>query len=138
MNLDILIEIEREYIRTKERQITWLLAHRQALKSIGVERVSLMSLSIDIDRPTREQALSVIKTLAGDWEKELCPHSGTTEPAINYTARIDGMTVRLWAAPPPPSCKILEEWVDVPAVAATREKRMRLDCKPGLDAEEVV
>jgi|SRR5260221_11597139 len=87
--------------------------------------------SIDIDRPTREQVLAVIQAIPGKWEKEPTQSFGG---ALNYSLKVDGYTLRLWAAPPPPSCRLIEEEVEIPAQAARMEKRMRLECAPETEA----
>lgn len=62
---------------------------------------------------TREHALEVMQSLsAGRWEKRICPGHTTR---VDYTATIDGITVRIYGAEAPPTCRIVEEEVDVPA-----------------------
>lgn len=62
---------------------------------------------------TREETVEVMLALgAGKWRKAICPGNSTR---IDYTAEVDGITVQIYGAPPPQTCQIVEEEIDVPA-----------------------
>lgn len=66
----------------------------------------------------REDVKTILSTLsAGRWEKQV---NTTFHDKINYTATIDGITIQLFAASPPESCRIIEEEVEVPATKAIK------------------
>lgn len=129
MNVGETIKYYQRQVNALRKRLEWLEANRETIDAIGVE-VSLISETIDLDNPTRDQVLQIIKAFgAGEWEKTPSAHDPAT---IDYVTEIDGMTLRMYAAPPPPSCRVVEEWVDVPAVPATRVKKLKLECKPEL------
>lgn len=120
------IEISRlaEQIKNARKRIQWLKANADKIESIGLN-VSTCCGVIDFDNPTREQALEALKAFAPKWEKA----PGYSNGAIHYIAKQDGITLRLYDAPPPPSCQLVEEEVLIPSVPARIEKRMKLVCK---------
>jgi hypothetical protein len=74
-------------------------------------------LQLDFNNLTREQSLIVISTLrAGKWQKSVNGEN------IDYETQIDGVTVRLWAAGPPDSCRVIEVEEIVPATTITRRR----------------
>lgn len=75
---------------------------------------------LDFNNLTRAEAVEVMQALgAGKWRKE----SNEAYPTcIDYIAVIDGWTVRLWAAGPPESCRIIEVEELVPATTRTVRK----------------
>lgn len=83
------------------------------------------STQIDINDLEHDEALRVMRALsAGRWERK---ESGV-EGKLDYTTEIDGWTVRLWAAGPPDSCRVVEEEYEIPAVPASIGKRKRVIC----------
>lgn len=79
---------------------------------------------IDINRPTREEAKAIRAKLPKGlkWRKELCGDQST----LNYSTVVEGVTIRLWSTPPPPSCKIVYEEILIPA---RTERIPKLVCK---------
>jgi hypothetical protein len=61
---------------------------------------------------TREQVVAAIRASGASWKKEI---NAAHSHRIDYLTEIDGVKIELWAAPPPPSCRIEEEVIDVPA-----------------------
>lgn len=49
---------------------------------------------------------------AGDWSKTINP---SYPDKMDYTAVIDGITFQIYGTQPPPSCRIVEEEIEVPA-----------------------
>jgi hypothetical protein len=87
------------------------------------------STQIDINSLEHDEALSVMKALnAGRWERKESGIGGK----LDYIAQIDGWTVRLWAAGPPDSCRVVEEEYEIPAVPASTGKRKRVICAKGV------
>ena len=75
---------------------------------------------LDFNQLSRQESLTVMKTLnAGKWAKSA---NGWDTATIDYTAEIDGMKVRLWAAAPPDSCRVIEVEEEVPATKIVRRK----------------
>lgn len=85
---------------------------------------------IDIDNLTHEESLSTMRALrAGRWDRS---ESGV-EGRLDYRAEIDGIIVRLWAAAPPDSCRVIEEEYEIPA---SRMVRKRIICKEPTTPDE--
>jgi hypothetical protein len=90
------------------------------------DKCGVYGAQIDIDNLTRSESLIVIDTLkAGKWSKTVNP---SMPDKIDYETAIDGVTVRLWAAGPPDSCRVIEFEEEVPA---TKIIRRRLVCSGG-------
>lgn len=123
-------EIERleAGIVTSQRLIDWLRANHDKIDALGL-KVSTVCGWIDFDNPTREQALEVIKAFPGTWDKQQSSGSTPQAPLLDYAKYDNGVRIRLYAAPPPPSCRLVEEEYEVPAVPARKEKRMKLVCE---------
>lgn len=75
----------------------------------------------DFDNLGHAQVMELLKTFPGRWKKEL----SAVSTKIDYSTTFDGAEIRAWAGEPPPSCKIIEEEVEVPA---RKEMRRRLVC----------
>lgn len=87
------------------------------------DKCNVYGVQIDIDSLTREQAVSVMGILhAGKWTKNI---NATQPTAIDYETTIDSVKVRLWAAGPPNSCRVVEFEEELPA---TKIIRRRLVC----------
>ena len=80
---------------------------------------------------THDQVIAGIRILGGKWSKKL-GDSGT----IDYLRDepMDGLTVAFYNGAPPPSCKIVEEEVEVPekVIPAHTTKVRRMVCKEGV------
>ena len=97
--------------------IAKLEALAEKYPELSAERFSLCGEELDIDDPPREEVVGVMETLkAGTWEKE---YSGEY---LSYRATVDGVRIRLWNAALPPSCRLVEVEVEVPAHVETRHK----------------
>lgn len=80
---------------------------------------------IDFNRPSREECLQIIRAFRGGrWEKE----KGFDDDKLNYITIIDGVQLRLYGAPPPNSCRIVEELEHVPAQPAYTRVVRRVIC----------
>lgn len=112
------IAVRNEYLR-------WIRSHREKLEICPHGRFFDSNQSLDFDCLPHSEVMKVISILGGKWTKKL---AGTK---IDYSADIDGFLVRCWSGEPPPSCKIVEETVEIPAQPATTEKRLRLVCDEG-------
>ena len=113
-----------------KKQQDWLSLHAEKIEEIGLEvSWSQWSGFIDYDHLTREQTLDVIKAWGGTWQKEY--GQSFEDGKINYIRKIDGMTVRIWSAPPPDSCQLIEEEIQIPeqVIPAHTEKKMKLVCQ---------
>lgn len=96
------------------------------------ERASLVSASnggyLDLDNLNREEVSTVMHILsAGRWERQ----PSSTEGCIDYTATVQGVKVRLYAAAPPNSCRMIEVEEVIPAQPEQRVKRRKLVCGDG-------
>lgn len=116
----------RKEIELRENQIVAL----NKLAELVAEDVTPVAWNgfIDFNNPSREGALALIRKLPGKWQK-----SPSGEDAkLDYVNReiCPGIPVRLYAAEPPPSCKVVEEEVTIPAQPETKVKRMKLVCEP--------
>jgi hypothetical protein len=91
--------------------------------------ISLYS-SIDFDNPSRSDVEKLLTVLEGTkWVKSKL--IGTTK--LNYESVqpvVDGRKLRLWAAQPPGTCRMVEEKVVIPARPERTEVRMVLHCEP--------
>lgn len=97
----------------------------------GKKQFGIYAENIDFNYFSHEEIVSLMKHLrGGKWEKKL----SYDNKSIDYTntTLIPGFTVRFWSAAPPPSCRIVVEEVDIPAVVTTvparKEKRFRMIC----------
>lgn len=81
---------------------------------------------IDIEYPGRKAVVDLITHFkAGKWDKEL---SGV-EGKINYLNKtLLSLPLRIYAAEPPPSCRIVEEDTLIPAQPARVIKRKKVVC----------
>lgn len=52
---------------------------------------------------------------------------------MSETKTTKAVILQCQSAPPPPSCQIVEEWVDVPAQPAKRELRKVVKCIPDVE-----
>lgn len=93
-----------------------------------IDKVREYEGNMDLDYLTREEALLAIDCLeAGKWTKSA---NNGVEGTLDYETHIDGIRVRLWAAGPPESCRVVDEIQIIPAVPEQRVVRKRLICTP--------
>jgi hypothetical protein len=84
------------------------------------EKCHIFGDYLDFNGLSRQETLLVISMLnAGKWTKSV---NGCDSETIDYVATIDGMKVRLWAAAPPDSCRVIEVEEEVPATKIVRRK----------------
>jgi hypothetical protein len=119
---DTIKDLEQEII-DKQKVLQWLHAHPLP---DGV-KLTAQRHSIDIDRPAdRDLVAAIMKALAaGRWERS----TNVNGQSVDYWALVDGIGIRLWQAPPPPSCHLEYDEVAIPAQPARIEKRARLVCQ---------
>lgn len=86
---------------------------------------------IDIDNLEHDEVLIVMRVLAiGRWERK---ESGV-EGKLDYVGTKDGIRIRLYAAGPPDSCRVVEEEYDIPA---SKGVRRRVICRETVAPEEL-
>lgn len=124
---------------TKERDritehLEWLKANRDLLNRIGLAPSRFFEY-IDFNNPTRTQILEIIKAFPGTWRKSL---NDSHKERMDYVREepAGNIVFRIWAGELPPSCKLVEEWVDVPAQPATRMLRKVVKCPEPLPKTE--
>lgn len=137
------VELKLEWLMDDRRRITehirWLRAHKDILDAIDIAP-SRFGEFIDFNNPNRKQILEIIKAFPGTWHKSLNECDAKT---MDYKLAADGdVTLRIWGGELPPCCKIIEEWVYVPAQPARREIRKVVKCPElipatGLETEVV-
>jgi hypothetical protein len=126
----------QETLDSIDSQIERLKKQREAVVLIGEklsdypEQVGISTFMnfVDFDNPTRAQAVKLITHLkTGKWDKE----PSSVEGKINYTNStfVPGVTLRIYAAEPPHSCKVVEVDVEIPAQPARTVKQKKLVCK---------
>jgi len=128
MNIADSIKQVRQRIERDEKIIEALNLIAERLPSLECSH-SVQIAGIDFDRPTREQTLEIIRGLAaGKWVKSV-NYDGDKLNYVNDTM-FAGLSLRIWASPPPPSCRIIEIEEDVPEqiVAAHKKKVRKLVC----------
>lgn len=89
---------------------------------------------VDINNPTREQSVEVIKALGvGKWQKSASFVAGKID-YVNTTFLPD-TNIRLWSSEPPPSCKLVEydELIPETVIPAHTEKKFKMVCGPEPD-----
>lgn len=111
-------------IQRKEREIQRLrdmLTAFPKLSELDLD-VSICGGYLDFDHLTHAQVITVIKAIGGKWDKE--PQGDR----VNYMTESGGIKLRCWQGEPPPSCRIVEEEVEIPAQPARKEVRRKLVC----------
>jgi hypothetical protein len=120
-----------ERIKSLVLKREWLEKHRDILFAIGLP-CSFSGENFDFDHLKHEQILAVIQAFGGVWQKE--PSCGTVSK-VDYITVCDGVTIRCWEGEPPPSCRLVEVEVEVPAEPAKPArmiKVMKLTCPRGV------
>lgn len=125
MDVQTEIDAQKELIAQSQKIIDWLTARKEQLEALPNGSVYLRE-SIDFDRLTHDDVVKVLKALGGKWDKEV---NSAESSRVDYSTKIDGLKVRLWAGEPPPNCKIVEVQEEIPAVPATTRTVRRLVCK---------
>jgi len=126
----------QEAIARIDRQIELLNVQRAVLVALAAKlqelneeiHISICGDHIDFDNPTRAQAVKLMTHLAvGKWHKE----EGPSQDTINYIhdGAGSGVKLRLYAAEPPPSCRIVEVEEIIPAQPEQIVKRRKLVCQ---------
>src|ERR1043165_742407 len=123
MKLKDRIAFERDEIAKRQRALDFLLRHSAFIEEHELD-VDVLGAHIDFDHPTREQTLEIIKHFPGEWQKTY------NRDTIDYSTTFDSLALRIWQAPPPPQCVIVEEEIEVPEqlVPAHKEKRRKIVC----------
>lgn len=107
------------------RVVEWMRSHKEQIERIGITPVSWFNY-VDFNRPDRAQVLEIIKAFPGTWAKT--QNNTGDSPAMDYERQDEsGLMLRIWAGALPPTCRVIEEEVEVPA---QRVKRTRIECKP--------
>lgn len=114
-----------EQIARKEREITRLRELLEQFPRLGDLQydISPWGSTMDFDNLKHPEIIKVISVLGGKWKKEPGDNG-----RVNYEATINGQRFRCWQGEPPPSCRIIEEEVIVPAQPERRETRRKLVC----------
>lgn len=134
-NADNIIHLEPSVLRALEDFSAAREKHdREVRAAVIITRIPedlqdsaeiIYSDQIDVNNLEHADALRVMRALnAGRWERK---ESGV-EGKLDYIAVIDGWKVRLWAAGPPDSCRVVEEEYEIPAVPARTGTRKRVIC----------
>jgi hypothetical protein len=96
--------------------------------------------TLDFDRPTRADVQNLMRVLGGGkWNKEKscldgCLNYETEQPVFGGDVKL-----RLWAAQPPGTCRMVEKKVVIPAEPAKPERievRMVLKCEPEVETAD--
>ena len=118
-------EIERLVgrIAALNQKVEWLRQHREKLAEVPKISIGWMD-TIDFDNLTHSEVIQVIQALGGTWSKEL----NADKTKVDYTATIDGESVRCWAGEPPPSCRIVQVEEVIPAQPARTQMVSKLVC----------
>lgn len=86
----------------------------QTVISCSNEWIQLCSLS-------REQTERAMRALAaGEWSRRAS--DSANGGMMDYETHIDGVRVLIYAAPPPGSCRVIEEKIDIPANTVTKRR----------------
>ena len=103
-------------IKQRKKSLAWCKKHRQLFDDLAAEEIEgqFWYGNIDFNHLPHKKVLKIMRTFkAGKWKKALS--SSCDGARVDYTSEFDGMTIRCYAGEPPPSCKIVEEVVMIPA-----------------------
>lgn len=129
MTIDSTLERIDAQIETLKRQRENVVLLGEKLADFPHDvNLSVYGEFVDFDNLTRAQVVALITHLkSGKWDKSPSNQSGK----IDYVNAgfLKDAKLRIWAAEPPASCKLVEEDVEIPAQPARIEKRMKLVCK---------
>jgi hypothetical protein len=135
MNMQDSIDRLDRQIETLQKQRGAMLILRDKLADFPAElQVSTCNECLDFDNLSRADTIRLITHLkTGKWNK--VPSSVSGKIDYRNTTFLPGITLRLWGAEPPASCRLVEEDVEIPAQPARTEKRLKLVCKEYEDNE---
>ncbi len=90
-----------------------------------MNRLTVFDAGIDFDHLSREDATQVMRHIGGGkWRKNV---NTSYAECLDYITEINGIRVRLWAASPPETCRVVEIEEEIPAQKIIRRK---LVCSP--------
>ena len=130
---EILERLDREK-KQIETVMEFVSAHKEKLDALNLDLVCYAG-QIDFDRLSHPEIIRVIQAFPGTWEKT--PSAESSGTRIDYKTEFSGMKLRCWAGEPPPSCKIVEETVEVPAQPATTRTVRKLVCSEAVSHADV-
>lgn len=122
MNIEYEVQYLQDQIEHLEKKKSFLLQHRIFFESRDIGMFESMDL-IHLTRCKHEDTLAVIRYFGGKWSK-------TYENERVHYQRDEGY-VSIYGGEPPPSCRIVEEEVKVPA---RKEIRRRIICNEPQEA----
>ncbi len=128
---DEVINYRQQQIAAHAKAIDFMYLHKGAILAVG-KIPSPYCDGLDFDNPDRSQALALMKVFGGKWTKEPVNNDSGT---LSYIQVIDGIRVRLWSTPPPPSCRVVEKQVLVPAQPERWTTRRVIECEEGANNE---
>lgn len=124
---NILLEETATQRDQKNKQLDWLMSHKELLLSVG-GYVTTYS-GVEFRNCEREDVSVIQRAVKSDdgtpWKKF---YYGNT---VDYTRNNGGVRIRIDGAKPPPTCKVVTEQVLVPSsfIAEHYETRTRIVCK---------
>lgn len=119
-----LIEMLNKKRQTIAKQIEYIRQHADKINAVGV-KPSIFGTGIDFDNVPRSKVGQLLQAFGGKWDKKLNSHEKTK---LDYVQDVGGITVRLWKADPPPTCKLVAKQVVIPAVPERIETKYELVC----------
>lgn len=121
-------EVVSEARRNLQARLASLDAIKEVIRKLPVELISScreFNCTLDIDNLTREQAVVALSALnAGKWQKSI---NSIDDGTLDYSGKVDGVNVRLWAAGAPESCRVVEVEEVIPEQRIIKRK---LICTP--------
>src|SRR6266487_4225 len=125
-DLQTMVKMYQSYADNMLALKRWVEDHFNVLARIGAvpsRSISWYSCYLDFDDLPREKALELMMALGGKWDKSV---NGTK---IDYRQVVDGVMIRLWRTPPPPSCRLIEKSIVVPPQPEKVVVQYELDCR---------
>lgn len=108
---------ERQKMQDRLRGLEILAAFMQRVPDCLIPKCREFNCGLEMNNLTRDEVIIATRELnGGKWTKK--PNSYDAL-ALDYETRIDGIRVRLWAAAPPGTCRIIEEKFTIPASETT-------------------
>src|SRR5271155_2453286 len=128
-----IIDLIKEKIADNLAKNAALSALLQTIPAEGVElekaSLSVSANMIDIDRPSRRDVEKCLYLLKGKkWYKTPAGYGDATMNYVTADEIAPAYHLRMGAAEPPGTCRVVEEEVEVPAMPAHKEIRKRLVC----------
>ena len=124
--VESVLQTIRDHVARLQAMENFVLKHSDFLESYNFDT---LCQKVDFNQATRLEIIAIMYYFTGKWSKE---YLGTQ---LNYIQVIDGVTVRIYDAELPPSCKIVDEIIDIEAVTipARTEVRKKIVCNEGND-----